>query len=128
MATIANDLRRSCEYPDRDRLLGADRPESSCPHPADRSKRRDRRSLYGAVRIWSRGHHTEAPQDRPFANSPAGAPRKGIGRVVCVPTRSPANDVDDPRATLLALVDELAVLAAELYVTGRLDGNHERET
>jgi hypothetical protein len=64
----------------------------------------------------------------PSPNSPAGAPQKGIGRVVFVPTRTPANDVGDQRVTLLALVDDLAMLAAELYVMGRLDADHERES
>ena len=51
----------------------------------------------------------------------AEARSKGIGRVVFAPTPGPANDVGERRAVLLALIDDLARLAAELQFEGRLD-------
>jgi hypothetical protein len=46
---------------------------------------------------------------------------KGTSRVVFAPTPEPANDAGDRRTVLLALVDDLARLAAELHFAGRLD-------
>ena len=48
------------------------------------------------------------------------APVKTIGRAVIIPSRAPANDTDERSAAMLALVDELAALAAKLYHSGRL--------
>jgi hypothetical protein len=57
---------------------------------------------------------TRAPK-RP----PTGVQSKGIGRPVFIPSR-PANDVGHHHAAVLALVDDLAALAAELFAAGRL--------
>ncbi len=70
MATITNDLRRSCEYPERDRLHGADRPEPPSPRPADQSERQVRRRFNGARQDWPRGNRTEARHHHPSAQEP----------------------------------------------------------
>lgn len=43
-----------------------------------------------------------------------------IGRLVFKPTPKPANESGDSRVALLALVDDLAMLAAELCFSGRI--------
>jgi hypothetical protein len=49
---------------------------------------------------------------------PAGRAR--IGKLVFIPRPDPANDTNDRRVALLALVDDLALLAAELCFSGRI--------
>jgi len=51
----------------------------------------------------------------------------GISRVTFIRSPSPANDASPRTRSILALVDDLATLAAELYVTGRLRSDEEHE-
>lgn len=44
-----------------------------------------------------------------------------MGKVVLMNPPAPANDPRPHRPAILALVDDLAKLAAELYAAGRLD-------
>lgn len=52
---------------------------------------------------------------------------KGIGGVTFIRSPSPANDASPGTRSILALIDELAILAAELYVTGRLERDEAHE-
>jgi hypothetical protein len=52
------------------------------------------------------------------------APTEVVGPLAFASTAEPANDGCDRDAALLALVDELAALAAKLFVSGRLTHEH----
>jgi hypothetical protein len=58
---------------------------------------------------------------RPPQGGERGVPIDGTRAVPFVRPRAPANDTDNRNGALLALLDDLAVLVADLCTQGRLD-------
>jgi hypothetical protein len=71
--------------------------------------------LPSKVVVLKRAHTTRTSPGRDGDGS-----RRDVARVTIVRASQPANDGPERRAAILALVDDLAALAAELYFSGRL--------
>jgi hypothetical protein len=58
---------------------------------------------------------------RPSPVRDGDGPRRDVARVTIIRASQPANNPPDRPGPVLALIDDLAALAAELYFVGRLD-------